>query len=414
MTSITRVNVRRPLPDGHLRTDALVALGLAVAGCFTSWLTHAADMAVFESPLWQQFLGSFLIGAPLVLRRRHPIAMMLLQTTFYNAASFVTGMDLYASQVMLFLGFYSVGAWAHKRDHALISRIVAVMVMAGALVIGMLMGVQEGLGDAKFVSATSLAAAFVLFGTLNVVFFVGAWIFGDRAWTAAVEREKLERATDEIRALQQELVDGAIESERMRIARELHDVIAHHVTAMSIQAAAARRLLDKDPARAEASLKDVESSARSAVADLRTMVMTLRANETDDSALPTLADLDELVDGARNDGVHAELDRIGPPPEVSPVVALALYRVAQEALTNVRKHAGPTAKVDVRLRNSGDLVELEVSDDGRASKASVPGTGTGLVGMRERIAAVGGTLDAGPKERGGFLVRVAVPVGGQS
>ncbi len=291
---------------------------------------------------------------------------------------------------------------------------VAVMVMAGALVIGMLMGVQEGLGDAKFVSATSLAAAFVLFGTLNVVFFVGAWIFGDRAWTAAVEREKLERATDEIRALQQELVDGAIESERMRIARELHDVIAHHVTAMSIQAAAARRLLDKDPARAEASLKDVESSARSAVADLRTMVMTLRANETDDSALPTLADLDELVDGARNDGVHAELDRIGPPPEVSPVVALALYRVAQEALTNVRKHAGPTAKVDVRLRNSGDLVELEVSDDGRASKASVPGTGTGLVGMRERIAAVGGTLDAGPKERGGFLVRVAVPVGGQS
>ena len=411
LDSIVNVKFRRTPPEGHLRTDAIVALLLALTGCFTAWLTHAAEMTVFESPLWQQCLGSFLVAAPLVLRRRFPIAMMLLQTALYNAASFWTGMDLYASQVMLFLGFYSVGAWAWHRNHALVSRIVAVVAMLIAYIVGVLLGTQEALGDAAFASATSLTATFVLFATLNVAFFVGAWIFGDRAWTQAVERHQLEQATEEIKALQQELVESAVESERMRIARELHDVVAHHVTAMSIQSAAARRLLTSDPERAEASLKQVETSARDAVADLRTMVMTLRANESDDAAPPTLDDLEGLVGIATENGLNVALERIGQAPAVSPVVELALYRVAQEALTNARKHAGPGAEVAVRLRNSDDLLELEVSDDGRATPATVPGSGAGLVGMRERMSAVGGTLQAGPKPRGGFLVRAAVPTG---
>lgn len=206
-------------------------------------------------------------------------------------------------------------------------------------------------------------------------------------------------------------MEAAVEEERLRIARELHDVVAHHVTAMSVQAAAARRLIARDPDAATASLKQVESSARAAVKDLRSMVLTLRDTDDAPSPRPTLADLAPLVESARGQGQHAIYEEIGTLPELTPAAELALFRAAQEGLTNAAKHAGPHATVHVRLRGLPDAVELEVADDGRGTATSLPGTGTGLIGMRERITTVGGTLDAGPKPRGGFRIRATIPAG---
>ncbi len=402
--------VERPLPDGWLRYDAALAAVLAVVGAAMAWLTDTAGVGVFDQDVRLQMLGSALLAIPLVWRRRFPIAMALVQSALYIALPYVTGMDLYSSQVVLFLGFYSIGAWSARRGWALVSRIVISVAMAVWLVSSIFGGPMFGGEGPEAMTATQIMAIFAINGSINIAFFAGAWVFGNRAWQQALERRELEQAGQEIRGLQAEIVAHAVENERLRIARELHDVVAHHVTAMSVQAAAARRVLSSDPARAEASLKAVESSARSAVADLRTMVTTLRsADETE--SLPTLDDVAALVEEARGAGRSVTYERIGEIPELTPATELTLYRVAQEGLTNVHKHAGAAAHVALRLRGTRDGVELEVSDDGQGSTSALPGTGTGLTGMRERIAAVGGTLEAGPKPRGGFLVRAAIPVG---
>ena len=201
--------------------------------------------------------------------------------------------------------------------------------------------------------------------------------------------------------------------ERGRIARELHDVVAHHVTAMGVQAGAARLTMSQDPRAAAEHLRGVESSAREAVTELKTMVHTLRDGEEAPDSVPRLSDLEGLVAEARAIGQDAVLKRIGPEPQLPPPAQLALFRTAQEGLTNARKHAGPRAVVTVRLRTEASRVELEISDNGRGARPGNPaahGTGTGLIGMEERMASMGGTLDAGPKADGGWLVRATVPV----
>ena len=189
-------------------------------------------------------------------------------------------------------------------------------------------------------------------------------------------------------------------------------MVAHHVTAMGVQAGAARLSMARDPEAATAHLRGVESSARDAVTELKTMLHTLRDGEEAPDSLPRLPDLDALVAEARAIGQRAELHRIGPEPHLPPPAQLALYRTAQEGITNARKHAGPRASVAVRLRTGADRVELEVSDDGRGGRAGAPASdsaGMGVPGMRERITSVGGTLEAGPKSGGGWLVRATVP-----
>ncbi len=400
----------RPLPPRWLRTDSLVALALAAVGSAMVLLAAAAGVPFYETHPGLQVLGTFLVAAPLAVRRRFPMAAATVQAAVYIVVPYTLGMDLYTSQVMLFLGFYSIGAWSARRGRALIVRTTIAVVMAVWLVASMFGGLNIPGYTPPSMSATQLLAYFAISGSINVAYFAGAWVFGDRAWQQWLERNALERAHADIAVLQQELVESAVEGERVRIARELHDVVAHHVTAMSVQAAAARRLLGRDAARAEESLRQVEASARSAVQDLRTMVLTLRASDTDSDSLPTLADLDELVAAAERNGQSVTYERIGDLPELSPAAELTLYRVAQEGLTNASKHAGPTAHVALRLRAAEGAVELEVSDDGRATASLVPGTGTGLQGMRERVTAVGGRLEAGPKPRGGFMVRASIPV----
>lgn len=400
----------RPLPPHWLRTDALVALALAALGCGMSWLIIAAGMSHFSQSWGLQCLGTVVSSLPLVWRRRFPLVAGMAQAVLYNVATFFTGIDVYTSQVVLFLGFYSIGAWSAKRGQALLVRILICLLMAVSFVVASFASLEK-VTRAEAISATQMAAFIVINSIVNIAFFTGAWLFGDQAWDQATERAELEDADASIKQLQAQLVESAVEEERLRIARELHDVVAHHVTAMSVQAAAARRLIERDPDAATASLKQVESSARASVKDLRSMVLTLR--DTDDSPAPgpTLADLAPLIESARNKGQRATYEEIGTLPELTLAAELALFRAAQEGLTNAAKHAGPHATVHVRLRGLQDAVELEVADDGRGTATTLPGTGTGLIGMRERITAVGGTLEAGPKPRGGFRIRATIPAG---
>ena len=142
---------------------------------------------------------------------------------------------------------------------------------------------------------------------------------------------------------------------------------------------------------------------------LRSVVLMLRSGEANYESLPTLNELSKLVTSSQQTGLKVNYDRIGELPPLTPAIELTLYRVAQEALTNAAKHAGPSARVEVRLRGRSKTVELEVADDGIGMRTGLPGTGTGLIGMRERVTAVGGTLETGSKPRGGFRVRAEVP-----
>ena len=171
-------------------------------------------------------------------------------------------------------------------------------------------------------------------------------------------------------------------------------------------------MLDRDPAAARESLLSVEASARSALTDLRHLLETLRGpgDDTANESTLRLEGLADLVSHARENGLPTTFSAVGDPVELPVVVQVNLYRIAQEALTNARRHGGPDAAADVRLRYDADLVELEISDSGRASGAAALRPGLGIVGMRERAAASGGSIEIGPRARGGFLVRTRVPL----
>jgi signal transduction histidine kinase len=202
----------------------------------------------------------------------------------------------------------------------------------------------------------------------------------------------------------------AATEERTRIARELHDVIAHSVSVMVIQAGAARMVMASEPGRAEESLRLVERAGRDAMAEMRRLLGILEQG-TDPHALappPGLANIDELVSEARAAGLTTELHIEGLPAPVSPALDLCAYRVVQEALTNAIKHVAP-ARAAVSVRWGDHQLELEISDDGSGPGTNLPG-GHGIAGMHERVALHGGTFSAGREHDGGFTVRARLPL----
>jgi signal transduction histidine kinase len=230
-----------------------------------------------------------------------------------------------------------------------------------------------------------------------------------RAYLRALE----ERAVRLEREREQHALRAAAE-EQARIARELHDVIAHNVSVMVIQAGAARRIAERDPGRAEEAARLIESTGREALAELRRTLGMLRRSDEDIAlaAKPSLVRVGALLLGAQRAGLSASLTVEGTPRPLPPGLDLAAYRIVQEALTNVIEHAGPAnAMVIVRYRRED--VELEISDDGAgAGGANGVAPGHGLVGMRERVALYGGELQAGPQREGGFRVRARLPYAG--
>ena len=242
----------------------------------------------------------------------------------------------------------------------------------------------------------------------------GAWFLGNSVRARRLYTETLEAKNRELERAQHDLARQAVTEERLRIARELHDVVAHSMSVVAVHAGMGRMVAADDPAAAERALATIEATTRSALGEMRRLLGVLRSSSGDEPAAlgpaPGLADLDGLVADVRRSGIEVELRVHGHRPVVPPGVDLSAYRVVQEALTNVIKHAGPArATVDVRYTAAG--VTVEVADDGRGAAAPALPGGHGLVGMRERTAVHGGELDAGPDPAGGFRVLARFPLG---
>jgi signal transduction histidine kinase len=416
----------RPRPELRgLQRDMLGAVAIAIGATLSLMLYMRVGMYEDPAPIWLSAIVIPALSLPLALRRRYPeVVAVVIAVAFFVGQQFAVP-ELLVSNITLFIAVYSVGAWGRNRRVATIVRLVIVVAMFAWITVNLIVTVSdpELLPDVSRSGVFSAFASFALINFLtNVLYFGGAWYFGNHMWTAARERAELERRTAELAEEREHSTQQALALDRVRIARELHDVVAHHVSVMGVQAGAARRVMMGDPGKASEALSVIESNARSAVDELHRLLTTLRDPGTDPSDAATdsastrgLEQLPQLIESTRDAGTMAKLVTVGEPHPVSTLVGFTLYRVAQESLTNVRKHAGDRAEAEVRLRYLGDRVELEVTDTGLGrGLASRRGSGLGHVGMRERLAAVGGTLEVGPRSRGGYLVRAVVPLTGST
>jgi signal transduction histidine kinase len=332
---------------------------------------------------------------PLV-RRRYPLGTMYAWAllTSVLALALHPAADLLVPFVGLFIFPYNAGLRLSGRRAALAPFAIWIALAASAL------GAEGAVvGDVFFPG---------VFATLF-------WVVG-RAMRSRVrltaELHEAALCADEER---QSSAARAVADERRRIAREMHDVVAHSVSMMVIQAGGARRILDRDRARAAEAATLIERAGREALAEMRHLLGLLHADDdpAEYAPQPTLAKVNLLVERARAAGLPVRLEVHGERPELTAGLDLAAYRVLQEALTNVIKHGG-CAPTDVRVHYRADAVEVHVSDQGDGGvDARATGGGHGLVGMRERVRMYGGDLHAGPRAGGGFEVAVRLPLEGE-
>jgi signal transduction histidine kinase len=333
---------------------------------------------------------------PIAFRRLAPVRAIAIGVAVSLPYIVVYGsVNSLASLLAGLLFSYSVGREAHGRG-----------LLAGGAVV-LFSTIVQGLGG-TFQSPTDWVFAIILMGA--------ALIFGI-ALRVQVERSiELAVAADRAQREQEAMAQAAVQEERARIARELHDVVAHNVGLIVLQAGGARSVLATDPDRARTALLHVEETGRQTLAEMRHLVGILREDEGEErQPLPRLERLPALVDEARAGGLTVNLDVEGSPVELPAGLELAVYRLIQEALTNVRKHA-PASHVRARLAYEPDRLRIEVTDDGGPSGAAaaptrdVSGLGHGLIGMRERVQVYDGQMQAGPLPGGGFRVEATLPL----
>ncbi|MFF5235064.1 sensor histidine kinase [Dactylosporangium sp. NPDC000521] len=272
---------------------------------------------------------------------------------------------------------------------------------------GMVLATVLGRTDDEPLVLTPLI--FLLFNAMSalVCFTVGRMMATRRAYVAALEDRARTAETS-----QRALTEQAVADERRRIARELHDVVAHHVSVMGVLATGSRRMLRRDPSAADEALATIEETGRTALREMRRLLTVLRTEAEPAGELapqPGLAGVEGLVEQIREAGLQAVLKVDGVPGQLDPGIALTIYRIVQEALTNALKHAG-AATVEVRMVFSRTDVVVEVCDTGRGPQLGTAAIGHGLLGMRERVMLYGGTLRTGPRPGGGYRVHARIPI----
>jgi signal transduction histidine kinase len=338
-------------------------------------------------------------GLPLTWRRRRPLAVfgvVLAANTAYYAIGFPPSQFDFG----LPLATFTVAAECDRRTS----------LAALATVLGLLL-VQWLAGVGPYWSAASWVLVLYLLFFFSAMWAWGRYVRIRRAYAAelAARAERAERDRERE-------ADRAVAAERARIARELHDVIAHHMSVMVIQAGAARRLLEADPDQARGALAAVEDAGRRGLEAVPGLLRALRTDGRPDGLAPqpTLAELDALVAQVAAAGLPVDLRIEGTPRPLPAAVDLSAYRVAQEALTNTLKHAGP-ARAELTVRYGADSLEITASDTGSGGAGTARnrnGTGHGLIGMRERVSLFGGDLEAGAGPDGGFRVAARFPLHG--
>jgi signal transduction histidine kinase len=372
------------------RTDVVVAVGFFLGAEVELW-----QLPAHPPSAWLR-LGAVVAGAvttiPLAWRRRAP----LLALAVLIAGDVAPSPHEYHAQgqgpLIPFLAFllaaFSFGAYARP-----LRRRTTVIVVLGLAAAAVLQSLFDGFDSAFWVAG-------VLFSTLG-------WLYRQRLLRVA----QLEGETEQLRQDQETATRAAIAEERARIARELHDVVAHSVSVMTVQAGAASHTLDPAETELHEALESIETAGREALVELRRLLGILRQSDEAPSLTPVpgLAQLDALVQQMRDAGLPVSLRIEGCVVPLAPGVDLAAYRIVQEALTNSLKHGGP-ATAEVVVTYGRHQLELEVLDDGDLGDSGDNGTGHGLVGMRERVTLYGGVLEAGPRQLGGFAVHARLPL----
>jgi signal transduction histidine kinase len=351
----------------------------------------AAMVAGHHSPT--KHLGpadwALLVVGPLALvfRRRWPVAVL-----WVAFAATLTPSGAWSANLSLIMAFFLAATSGHRR---------AALVV---IVVGYLCSVW--LAPLAYGNPTgSLTFALALAGWLAVLVIA-----------AELVRLRQERTveTQATRALD---ARRRASEERLQMARDLHDVIGHNISLINVQAGVGLDLMDTHPEQARAALAAIKEVSKDALDELRSMLAALRQGGEDAprSPAPGLGRLDELVELTRAAGIPVTVQTVGEASSLPAAVDLAVYRIVQESLTNVARHAG-AATATVRLVHGPDGLDIEVCDDGRASatNGTVPGSGSGITGMRERARALGGRLQAGPRPGGGFAVTAHLPLGGLS
>ncbi|PRA78544.1 sensor histidine kinase [Microbacterium sp. MYb66] len=396
------------------RSDILLAVILFVGAVLSAGLSSIAEIYGDEqAPLWTALVYAAVVTAPLAVRRRWPGTVAIIVVAAYFTAVTIRIPEIYVGNIAMFIAIYTAGAWMNNRRRAVIVRVGIIVSMFVWLLITMYRDAIREADKADVIAgAMSPYVAFMLIQLLlNVLYFGGAYYFGERSWAAAAQLSVLEQRTAELEREREVTAAQAVALDRVRIARELHDVVAHHVSVMGVQAGAARLVLERDPAESTRILTGIEDSARDAIHELRQLLETLRTpgGETTDAASTLeLDDIAELAEASTEAGLPTEYAVIGEPVAVPSLVAVNLYRIAQESLTNARRHAGSGATADVRVRYDDDGVEVEIVNTGRTVAHLRPGLGQ--LGMRERAAASGGTLEVTSRALGGVRVRARVPL----
>lgn len=412
------------LTRAQWRSDIALAAVIFVGGLLSAVLSAVAGLyGDQQAEFVLAVLYVAVLSVPLAFRRRWPSIVAVIVSVAYFLAVTLRIPEIYAGNIAMFIAIYTVGAWSTNRRRAAIVRVAIIVGMFAWLFVVMFQDATMPLDQVPegFPSRTGAFSPFVasqLLGLgVNALFFGGAYFFGERSHQQRMQRIALEERTAELEAEREITAAQAVALDRVRIARELHDVVAHHVSLMGVQAGVARSVMERDPEKSRAVLSGIEESARTSLRELRQLLETLRtpdATHPDTVATDTaptthgLSAIPSLVAEAVAAGLPTTYAVIGEPAaEPSPLVQVNLFRIAQEALTNARRHAGPGATADVRLRFDHAGVELEVTNTGRRGTAS---PGLGQRGMRERAVVSGGRIEMGPRTRGGYLVRVRVPL----
>jgi signal transduction histidine kinase len=369
--------------------DAVMAIAIMAAGFASAFQDHAQFDAVSVSLLVLQSL-------PIAWRRRNPLRILVvtgLAITLYS----VCGYPESGAQFGVFVAFYTVAANEPRRR----ATVAALLTAGGIFVSFAAEATVYSISDAT----GSLTSTYIFYGL--------AWLIGDNLRVRRAYTRELENRAARLDQDREEMASQAVTEERARIARELHDVVAHYVSVMVVQAAGARRIVDKDPDAAKGAIEAVETAGRTALAEMRRMLEVLRADDPGTGPQPGLGEVERLVETVREAGLPVELSIKGTACCLPAGMDLAAYRIVQEALTNTVKHGGK-ASARVSITYADEYVEIEAVDDGRGAAAqiltSTPSGGHGLIGMKERVALFGGVLEAGPVLTGGYRVYARLPL----
>jgi signal transduction histidine kinase len=388
----------RPPPPAPARVGEWRWLVTSVLTACAAWAVLAVMTGPYPFARGQRLILVFLLCSGLILLRRWPLPVLGVAAVI-SGLSFASGSASLAVVILLGLACYLVASSLPRRA-SIYAALATAVALGGAL------------GYHVFAGSTGqLAADSVLgFAPLAAGWFVGDAVATRRRYQAGLaEQAERERAAEAERARQE------IREERVRIARELHDVVAHTLAVITVQAGVGRRLMAKRPEEAGLALDSIETIGRTAQDELRVVLGLLRDERIGPAALapaPRLVDVKELVHTVQASGTPVELRTSGVDRQLSPALELSIYRVVQEALTNVVKHA-PGASATVDLVVSDQAVRIEVTDDGgEAEVAAGSGQGNGIVGMRERTGAFGGWLVAEPLPGRGFHVLAEFPLEG--